>query len=51
MADRIPGAEMFVLRGGTHAAPIEQPVSLELRLEKFLRERVGLAAHGAGAPA
>jgi pimeloyl-ACP methyl ester carboxylesterase len=49
MAERIPGAEMFVLRGATHAAPVEQPVSLELRLEKFLRERVGLTPHASDA--
>ena len=40
MAEHIPGAEHFVVRGGTHATPIEQPVALELRIEKFLRERV-----------
>lgn len=40
MADLVPGAEMFELRGGSHAAPAEQPVSLALRIDKFLRERV-----------
>ena len=40
MAEHIPGAEHFVVRGGSHATPIEQPVALELRIEKFLRERV-----------
>ena len=40
MTEHIPGAEHFVVRGGSHATPIEQPVALELRIEKFLRERV-----------
>jgi len=43
MAERIPGAEYFELRGASHAAPMEQPASLELRIEKFLRERVAEA--------
>lgn len=44
MADTIPDAELFTLRGASHAAPIEQPVALQLRIDKFLRERVELAA-------
>ena len=36
MHDRIPGAEMLTVPGGTHAAPIEQPELITLRLEKFL---------------
>ncbi|HEY8431149.1 MAG TPA: alpha/beta hydrolase [Sandaracinaceae bacterium] len=40
MAETIPGAELFVLRGASHAAPIEQPVAIQLRIDKFLRERV-----------
>jgi pimeloyl-ACP methyl ester carboxylesterase len=40
MAEHIPGAEYFELRGATHAAPIEQPTSLELRMEKFFRDRL-----------
>ena len=36
MASRIPGAELLVLREGTHAALIEQPELIFLRLEKFL---------------
>jgi len=40
MSDMVPGAEHFELRGASHAAPAEQPVSLCLRIEKFLRERV-----------
>lgn len=42
MAETIPGAELFVLRGASHAAPIEQPVAIQLRVDKFLRERVEL---------
>lgn len=40
MRDRIPGAEMLVLPKGSHAGLIEHPELLNLRLEKFLRERV-----------
>ena len=36
MQDRIPGAEMLTVPGGTHVAPIEQPELIALRLEKFL---------------
>jgi len=36
MHDRIPGAEMLTVPGGTHVAPIEQPELITLRLEKFL---------------
>jgi pimeloyl-ACP methyl ester carboxylesterase len=41
MAERIPAAELFVLRGGSHAAVVEQPEAIVLRMEKFLRERLG----------
>ncbi len=40
MQERIPGAELLTLRHGTHTGLIEQPELLNLRLEKFLRERV-----------
>jgi pimeloyl-ACP methyl ester carboxylesterase len=40
MAHAIEGAELFVLRGASHAAPIEQPVAIQLRIDKFIRERV-----------
>ncbi len=43
MAESIPGAELFVLRGGSHAAVVEQPEAIVLRMEKFLRERLGAA--------
>lgn len=40
MAALIPGAELFVIPGGTHAALAEQPLLLALRMRKFLDERV-----------
>ncbi|MGZ6125483.1 MAG: alpha/beta fold hydrolase [Myxococcales bacterium] len=36
MAARIPGAELLVLREGSHAALVEQPELVALTLEKFL---------------
>lgn len=41
MADEIPGAELMVVRGGTHYTPIEYPMVVNLRIAKFLRERLG----------
>jgi pimeloyl-ACP methyl ester carboxylesterase len=37
MAARIEGAELLVVRGGTHAALAEQPELVALAVEKFLR--------------
>jgi pimeloyl-ACP methyl ester carboxylesterase len=37
LAERIPGAELLVVRGGTHAALVEQPELISLAVEKFLR--------------
>jgi pimeloyl-ACP methyl ester carboxylesterase len=37
MAARIPGAQLLVLREGTHAAMVEQPELVALSVEKFLR--------------
>ncbi|HEY3449748.1 MAG TPA: alpha/beta fold hydrolase [Myxococcales bacterium] len=37
---RIPGAELLIIPGGTHAALMEQPDLLCLRVEQFLEERV-----------
>ena len=42
MADAIPGAELCIVRGGSHAALVEQPQLICLRLERFLVERLGL---------
>ncbi len=40
MARDIPGAELLVIKGGSHLVPLEYPAVIGLRLEKFLRERV-----------
>jgi pimeloyl-ACP methyl ester carboxylesterase len=40
MADEIPGAEFMRIRGGSHAAPVEQPGTISLRIEKFLLEHL-----------
>lgn len=37
---RIADSELLLVRGGTHTALFEQPELINLRLEKFLRERV-----------
>ena len=39
MARRIPGSEIMLLPGATHYAALEYPEMINLRLEKFLRER------------
>jgi len=38
MVELVPGAELLVVRGGTHYAVIEYPELVNLRIEKFLRE-------------
>lgn len=48
MRREIPGAELLVIRSGTHYVPVEFPELVNLRIEKFLRER-GLLNSGAGA--
>lgn len=40
LATRVPGAERLSIPGGSHAALVEQPELINLRLDKFLRERV-----------
>lgn len=40
MAQAIPGAEILEIPRGSHAALVEQPELFNLRLEKFLRQRV-----------
>jgi pimeloyl-ACP methyl ester carboxylesterase len=40
MRDRIAGSELLTIPKGSHAALIEQPELLNLRLEKFLRDRI-----------
>lgn len=39
MAAAIPAAELLVLAEGSHAALIEQPETIQHRLERFIRER------------
>lgn len=40
MYHMIPDSEMIMLPGGSHAAIVEQPELINLRLEKFIRDRV-----------
>ena len=40
MASRMPNAELLEIPKGSHAALIEQPELINLRIEKFLRESV-----------
>lgn len=48
MARRTRSSEIMVIPGATHYAPIEYPELVNLRLEKFFRER-GYEPHAAGA--
>jgi pimeloyl-ACP methyl ester carboxylesterase len=41
MQKAIPGAELLLLEGGTHVAPLEQHAVVAERIERFLVERVG----------
>jgi pimeloyl-ACP methyl ester carboxylesterase len=36
----IPKSELFIVKKGTHAALLEQPELINLRIEKFLREKI-----------
>lgn len=40
LAQRVPNAELLEIPRGSHAALIEQPELINLRLEKFIRERI-----------
>jgi len=40
MADRIPGAELCVISKGTHFSPIEYPDIINLKIRRFLSQRV-----------
>ena len=40
MADLMPQAELLMIPGGSHVAPIEVPELIHLRLERFLENRV-----------
>jgi pimeloyl-ACP methyl ester carboxylesterase len=48
IAARVPGAELLVLRQGSHAALVEQPELVALTLEKFLSRIDRAAATSAG---
>lgn len=50
MAERLPVAELLVLRRGSHAAPVEQPEPIRIRVEAFLRERGLSRGAGGGGP-
>jgi pimeloyl-ACP methyl ester carboxylesterase len=39
MVHEIPGAELMIVPGGTHYVAVEQPDLVNLRIEKFFRER------------
>jgi pimeloyl-ACP methyl ester carboxylesterase len=51
MSTRIAGAELLEIPRGSHAALIEQPELINLRLEKFVQERVAPYAAREPAPA
>ena len=40
MAEKIPGAELLMMPGGTHVAPLEIPELIHLRVDRFLSEHV-----------
>ena len=42
MAAAIPHAELMMVQGGTHVVPLERKELVAARVEKFLRERVGV---------
>jgi pimeloyl-ACP methyl ester carboxylesterase len=50
MHREIPESELLMLPGGSHAGLVEQPELVNLRLEKFIRER-GVHAHHESATA
>jgi len=39
IAQRIPGAELYIVRGGTHYTAVEFPELVSLRIDKFFRDR------------
>jgi pimeloyl-ACP methyl ester carboxylesterase len=49
IVDATPGAELLVLADGSHAALIEQPETINHRIERFLRERVSAVRSDDGA--
>ena len=51
MAERIPGAELMIVPEGTHTAPLEYQELVELRVERFLRDRLGIRSPAEPSPA
>jgi pimeloyl-ACP methyl ester carboxylesterase len=41
MAKAIPGAELLMVKNGTHVAPLEQPELVDGTIARFLKEKVG----------
>lgn len=48
MVRRIPQSELLVIPSGTHYTPLEFPELIHLRVQKFMRERLGFDALLAG---
>ncbi len=44
----IPGSELLTIPRGSHAALVEQPELMNLRIEKFMRERLAKGSWAAG---
>lgn len=40
MAESIPGAELTLIPGGSHTAPLEQPGLFSQRIDQFFKERI-----------
>lgn len=40
MVSEVAGAEFLIIEGGTHYTPIEYPMTVNLRIQKFIEERV-----------
>ena len=50
MAASLPRGELFMVAGGTHVVPIERKDMVRERVDKFLRERVGVGQAATPAP-
>ncbi len=50
MVSEIAGAEFLTIEGGTHYTPIEYPMTVNLRIQKFLEERVDFGGARVGRP-
>lgn len=48
MAERIPASELLMISEGTHTAPLEVPGLVELRVERFLHDRLGMETGNSG---